>query len=176
MEQKERWVMPENRAIILRRIIRDTMGPKYYRTLVFVDVEAKGPAPCQGTMTEWGAIHPLTRSEFYATLATEDEHGAFIRFDTWLRKLTAPGRPRFVSDNPAYDWQWMNDGFWRNLGYNPFGFSARRIGDFYAGLTGNFAKAVQWKKLRVTEHDHNPTNDALGNVEAWERMLIGGRG
>lgn len=85
------------------------------------------------------------------------------------------GRPIFISDNPAFDWQWINDGFWRTLGKNPFGHSARRIGDFYAGLVGDITDASSWKKLRRTPHDHNPVHDALGNMEAFERLLHGER-
>jgi hypothetical protein len=32
-----------------------------------------------------------------------------------------------------------------------------------------------WKRLRVTPHDHNPVNDAMGNPEAFERILRGER-
>ncbi len=60
-------------------------------------------------------------------------------------------------------------------GKNPFGHSARRIGDFYAGLVGDFTDASSWKKLRVTVHDHNPVHDAMGNLEAFERILSGER-
>ncbi len=56
-----------------------------------------------------------------------------------------------------------------------FGHFARRIGDFYAGLAGDFADSQSWKKLRVTPHDHNPVHDAMGNVEAFERLLKGER-
>jgi hypothetical protein len=85
------------------------------------------------------------------------------------------GRPVFVSDNPAYDFQWINYGFHHTLGRNPFGHSGRRISDFYAGLTGRWENTQAWKKLRQTPHDHNPVNDALGNVEAFERILAGER-
>jgi hypothetical protein len=80
-----------------------------------------------------------------------------------------------VSDNPAYDWQWINYGFDKHLGFNPFGHSARRISDFYAGLRGDWDNTQGWKRLRVTPHDHNPVNDAMGNVEAFERLMAGER-
>ena len=47
--------------------------------------------------------------------------------------------------------------------------------NFYAGLVGDFTDASSWKKLRVTPHDHNPVNDAMGNLEAFERLLNGER-
>ena len=40
---------------------------------------------------------------------------------------------------------------------------------------GDFTKTMGWKRLRVTRHDHNPVNDAMGNVEAFERLLKGER-
>ncbi len=95
----------------------------------------------------------------------------FADFELWLKKVCNGGRPVFVSDNPAFDWQWINDGFHKYLGHNPFGHSARRISDFYAGLTKDFSNTQKWKKWRVTPHDHNPVHDSLGNVEAYAAML-----
>jgi hypothetical protein len=77
----------------------------------------------------------------------------------------------FVSDNPAYDFQWINYGFDATLGRNPFGHSGRRIADFYAGLHRDFRRTQEWKRLRRTPHDHNPVNDAMGNVEAFSALL-----
>jgi hypothetical protein len=71
--------------------------------------------------------------------------------------------------------QWINDSFWRTLGRNPFGYSARRIGDFYSGLIGDFMDSSSWKHLRITKHDHNPVHDAMGNLEAFDRLLKGER-
>jgi hypothetical protein len=87
----------------------------------------------------------------------------------WLEEH-AKGRPVFVSDNPAYDWQFINYYFHRFLGRNPFGFSGRRIGDLYAGLVRDASKATEWKKYRVTAHSHNPVDDAKGNAEALKKF------
>jgi hypothetical protein len=54
---------------------------------------------------------------------------------------------------------------------NPFGHSARRISDFWAGLNRNWSDTQSWKRFRRTAHDHNPVNDAMGNVEAFEEIL-----
>jgi len=70
--------------------------------------------------------------------------------------------------NCAYDWQWINYYFHVNLGYNPFGYSGRRIGDLYCGMMNDsFAK---WKHLRETKHNHNPVQDAKGNAEVILKM------
>ena len=55
----------------------------------------------------------------------------------------------------------------RYYGKNPFGFSARRIGDLYCGLVKHAGKNSEWKhKYRKTKHTHNPVDDAMGNAEA----------
>ncbi len=153
-------------------------------TLVFVDCEATGPCPGLGLLTEFGAVEYETRRTFHGVLhdsepdpenpamsvltggGAYDPVVVFTEFREWLATL-GPGRPVFVSDNPAYDFQWINHGFWHAIGANPFGHSGRRIGDYYAGLTGDLWQTQAWKEFRVTPHDHNPVNDAMGNVEAF---------
>src|SRR3989338_6780758 len=172
--------------------IFQNMENKDIKNLIFVDCEAEGKSPSTGKMTEFGAVAYPSKATFHGVLVerkrseenpkfriatgkTFDEKEVFEKFDKWLTEITKGERPVFVSDNPAFDWQWINDGFWRTIGKNPFGHSARRIGDFYAGLVGDFTNASSWKKLRVTPHDHNPVNDAMGNLEAFERLLNGER-
>jgi hypothetical protein len=154
--------------------------------LVFVDCEATGPAPGIGVLSEFGAVDYETRRTFHGVLYDSEPDPAnpvlsrltggsydavevFGRFKAWLEDL-GDGHPLFVSDNPAFDFQWINHGFWHALAENPFGHSGRRIGDYYAGLVGDFRRAQDWKRFRVTPHDHNPVNDALGNVEAFETI------
>jgi hypothetical protein len=161
-------------------------------SFVFVDCEAWGQCPYDGELTEFGAVLYPNKHTFHGVLAvtTPDpanpaqplrvavsqatRENVFREFADWLKREVAD-RPIFVSDNPAYDFQWINDGFVRTIGKNPFGHSARRISDFYAGLMGDFGNTQKWKRLRVTPHTHNPVDDAMGNVEAFERLLRGER-
>ena len=164
-----------------------------FNRLVFVDCEAIGASPVVGQLTEFGAVAYVSRRTFHGILIeTRPSKGnpaipeiafggvrrgpkeVFTEFDAWLA-AEIQGHPIFVSDNPAFDWQWINAGFWQHLGRNRFGFSARRIGDFYAGLIGDFTEHNAWKSLRVTVHDHNPVHDAAGNAEAFERLIKGER-
>lgn len=157
-------------------------------SLIFVDVEAWGDAPTTGQLTEIGAVDYDSRQTFYAqlvktmpdplnpacplptrVLTVTEMQPFFTLFANWLKYFKPPYK--FVSDNPAYDWQWINCGFHSTLGRNPFGHSARRIGDFYAGLFNDFWVPQDWKKLRITSHTHNPVDDAMGNVEAFEQLL-----
>lgn len=167
-------------------------------SLIFVDCEAYGGCPGTGRLTEFGAVEFKSRETFHGIVLitspqpsnpavpmpiddltdsvyySEKAMPVFDAFARWLVRF-GKGRHVMVSDNPAFDFQWINDGFLRTYGMNPFGHSARRISDFYAGLVGDFYETQHWKYLRQTPHDHNPVNDAMGNVEAFERLLKGER-
>ena len=142
------------------------------KTYIFVDCEGHGPAPTLNDPVafELGAVVYPSRQSFHGKGATLE---TFQKFAGYLAQF--PGRKVFVSDNPAYDWQFINYYFHKFTGDNPFGHSARRISDFYAGLKADWEETQGWKSLRVTEHDHNPVHDALGNLQAWERLMNGER-
>jgi hypothetical protein len=154
---------------------------------IFVDVEARGRSPVSGIMTEFGAVHEPSRKSFHGVLfegepdpnnpavpvvgkqvATDKEVAEL--FAAWLKKVGGNERPVFVSDNVAWDWQWIAAMFDRADMDNPFGHSGRRISDFWAGLQNNWGDTQSWKRFRVTPHDHNPVHDAMGNVEAFQRI------
>lgn len=137
-------------------------------SLIFVDCEGHGPAPTfnDDKLFEFGAVDFKSKQSFHGRGGTKE---TFEKFNKWLNQFK--GRIIFISDNPAYDWQFINYYFHKFLGHNPFGHSARRISDFYAGIKGNFFDSQRWKHWRVTPHDHNPVHDALGNIEAFEKIL-----
>ena len=154
---------------------------------IFVDVEARGRSPVNGIMTEFGAVHESSLKSFHGVLfeGRPDPSnpavpliGKQIRTDTevaesfvaWLKEVGGDERPVFVSDNVAWDWQWIAAMFDRADMDNPFGHSGRRISDFWAGLQNNWGDTQSWKRFRVTPHDHNPVHDAMGNVEAFQRI------
>jgi DNA polymerase III epsilon subunit-like protein len=158
---------------------------------IVVDVEADGPIPhkysmvCFGavivepglTKTFYGKTKPISKEWNPEALAisgfTREEHEGFDdpetvmrEFETWLKQNTM-GSCIFISDNLAFDWQWINYYFHYFLGANPFGHSGRRIGDLYCGMKMDAGLNREWKwKYRNKKHDHNPVNDAIGNAEA----------
>jgi|SRR5882724_10310400 len=155
--------------------------------LVFVDCEARGVSPVRGTMTEFGAVHYPSRVSFHGRLfeGVPDPDNPAVplvgkrvngtlsvakALTLWLGDA-CPSRPVMVSDNPAYDFMWIAGLFDYACLPNPLGHSARRISDFWAGLNQDWSNTQHWKKLRRTKHDHNPVNDAMGNVEAFEQMI-----
>ena len=161
-------------------------------SLIVVDVESDGPIPHKYSMICFGAVivEPSLSKTFYGETSPisdiwnpeslaisgirREEHKTFEepqitmqKFAKWIAD-NSKGRPIFISDNPAYDWQWINYYFHYYLGSNPFGYSARRIADLYCGLEKDMY--AQWKHLRNTNSDHNPVNDAIGNAEALLKM------
>jgi len=159
-----------------------------------VDVEADGPIPAEYSMVSFGAVKldQALATTFYGQtrpvsdkyvpealavsghrreehLTFEDPAAVMTRFAAWLEEHSE-GCPVFVSDNVAFDWQFINYYFHRFLGKNPFGFSGRRIGDLYAGLVRDAYQAGEWKKLRDTPHTHHPVDDAKSNAEALLKM------
>ena len=162
-------------------------------SLFIVDVESDGPCPGLYSMISFGAVlvtkggpwktfhgkvAPLPgakRMEEAARISgvSREEHESYEtvqvemeRFSSWIADVNQGGKATFVSDNPAFDWQFIN--YYFNLAEmgNPFGFSARRIGDIYSGAVKDLRASSKWKSLRKTVHDHNPVNDCIGNAEA----------
>ena len=162
---------------------------------IVVDVEADGEIPGEYSMVCFGAVllDEKLETHFYgATLPisknwrpdalavsgfTREDHEGFDdpkkvmqMFYKWIIE-NSKGKPVFISDNVAFDWQWINYYFHKYIGENPFGYSGRRIGDLYCGMKLNTSLNQEWKrKYRKTKHDHNPVNDAKGNAEALLAM------
>ena len=114
------------------------------------------------------AISGFTRAQH---LAFPEPAITMANFKLWLSQFQ---QPVFISDNPAFDWQFINYYFHAFTQGNPMGFSGRRIGDLYAGLKGDLSYANKWKHLRDTKHTHNPVDDAKGNAEALLKMAAMG--
>lgn len=157
---------------------------------IVVDVEADSQSPAVGSMVCFGAVlvKDLSKTfygktkpiqDFYdvETLSisgfTREQHETFddpqlvmLNFFKWIESVSV-GRTVLISDNLAFDWKWIDYYFYKFVGTNPFGWSGRRIGDIYSGITNNAYKQNNWKrKYRKTKHTHNPVDDAKGNAEA----------
>jgi hypothetical protein len=164
--------------------------------LLSIDVEASGQAPLHGDMISFAAVvieEGLDRTfdsgnmrpecEHYWPTAyeaigmTREQHLAaphsirdrILAFGDWLEGLQ-DRRLIMVSDNPGFDFQWMNFELMNHLGEQLLGHSARRIGDVWSGLRKRPGETSGWQRFRVTPHDHKPLNDAMGNAEAWLEM------
>ena len=157
-----------------------------------VDIESDGPIPGDYSMICFGAVvvEPGLRRTFYGQLRPISEKfipealavSGFSRdeclefpeprktmndFLAWIRENSSR-RPRFVSDNNGFDWQFINWYFHHFVNENPFGFSSTNLGSLYKGLQKDVF--VNFKHLRKTKHTHHPVDDAKGNAEAFLQM------
>ena len=149
----------------------------------------RGKSPFSGVMTEFGAVELVSKASFHGVLWPSrpslenpavpeilpdarpfDKKKVMTDFVEWLGRLETD-RLVFVSDNPAWDWMWIAFAFDEAGIENPFGYSARRIGDFWAGLRNNWRDASSWKRYRITDHTHDPVMDSQGNAEALQYLL-----
>jgi hypothetical protein len=164
--------------------------------LLSIDVEASGQAPMHGDMISFAAVvieEGLDRSFYSGLMRPECEHywpaayaaigvtreqhlaaphsirDRILAFADWLEGLN-DSRLIMVSDNPGFDFQWMNFELMNHVGQQLLGHSARRIGDVWSGLRRRPLETSTWRRFRITPHDHNPLNDAMGNAEAWLEM------
>ena len=99
---------------------------------IVVDVEADGEIPSRNSIVCFGAVvvEPSLTRTFYgktkpismewnpSALAvsgfSREQHETFddpklvmVAFNSWLEE-NSNGKPTFISDNPAFDWQWIN--------------------------------------------------------------------
>lgn len=160
---------------------------------IMVDVESDGPAPGLFSMVSLGAVmvdrdgcknrffgqlRPIsdrwvpqalavsgyTREE---TLKFPDPAQTMSCFKDWLASIT--GKPVFISDNNGFDWQFINWYFHNFCSANPFGFSSTNLGSLYKGCVKSFF--LNFKHLRSTKHTHHPVDDALGNAQAFLKII-----
>lgn len=156
--------------------------------LVVVDVESDGnllgvnSMVCFGAViveeglkkTFYGRTKPISKQYIPEALAisgfSREEHEkfdnpqeVFEKFGEWL-KVNCGNKPILISDNNGYDASWINWYFLTYCGTNPFGWSSRRIGDLFCGFYNDMF--YKWKIHRISEHTHNPLDDAKGNAEA----------
>lgn len=160
-----------------------------------LDVEADGPCSGLYSMLSFGLVRVEDLSDtFYATIRPiSDKYdpvamavGGFTREEAmqfepaeavmgrlkeWVEQRADGQRAVIWSDNPAFDWQFLNYYCHAFLGGNPFGHSARRIGDLYAGWQKSPQKSRDWRKWRGEPHTHNALNDARGNARALARIF-----
>lgn len=165
-------------------------------SLFIIDIEADGPIPHKYSMLSIGAIKVMedlnTSPTFYSTLKPmskewneesikvcgftreetlhfENPQIVMKKFYDWVIENNKNGRPIFISDNNGFDFAWINWYFHYFIGENPFGWSSRRIGDFYSGITKDFY--ATWKQLRKTKHTHNALDDAFANATAFLEIM-----
>lgn len=170
-----------------------------------IDVESNGPIighhslvsyglVCVGDMdiTEYQEVSPITENfvpdalavsgfTFQETKAFQPPMTGIKKTLTWIERVREKlgGKSLILwSDNPAYDFGWINTYFMQfggdtlYSGINPFGHSCRSIPELWCGMKGNVRDRNGWRKYKETPHTHNALDDAKGNAEAL-RVLLG---
>jgi len=162
-----------------------------------LDVESDGPCPGLYNMISFGLVNIydpsigigfMVKPEIMSPGIKDARAVSGVSYDTQyfdgtpietaikstitrVQLTSATDRFTIWSDNPAFDWQFWNYYCHKYYGYNPAGFSARRIGDLDAGRRKDPFNTNAWKKRRVTDHTHDPVDDARGNAEALRWIL-----
>lgn len=155
---------------------------------IMVDIEADGPIPGDYSMISFGAVlvddnldktfygklkpisenwipESLAVSGFSReeTLAFDEPQIVMQNFANWIRE-NSKGQAVFISDNNGFDWMFICWYFHHFIQKNPFGHSSQNLGSLYKGVVKDTFQ--NFKHLRVTQHTHNPVDDAKGNAEA----------
>lgn len=163
---------------------------------IFVDVEADGPCPgeklfsmvCFGAIivteeglgeTFYGKTAPISNKFFPDSLAisgfTREQHERFPNpavvmqeFDNWVREYGGKN-PKFITDNLAFDWCFINYYLHTYVGDNIFGYSGRRLSDIICGMESNMRAKWKHKKSKIGIHD--PVFDATENALVFQSLV-----
>lgn len=151
------------------------------------DIEADGPCPGLFSMISF-AVVPVDafHEAFYGTLAplsdryvpkalavsgfTREETLSFpqaehtmLAFREWAQsqqERLQGQRMVLVGDNPGFDFGFLTY-YCERFGFsNPFGHSARRLGDLFSGWKGNLNNTRGWQKWTRQRHTHHAKDDA----------------
>ena len=171
-------------------------------TYISIDVETAGPNPAEYPLLSIGArTVTKTVETFYVEI--QPDHEAFSpealqisgldmdklrengvppveamqAFADWIRDVTPKdSKPVFAAFNAPFDWMFVNDYFYRYLGYNPFGHSALDLKAFFMGMQGvrwgdtGFEKTTKYFGINHPL-THNALQDALDQAELFRKML-----
>ncbi|KAA6099013.1 3'-5' exonuclease [Pantoea dispersa] len=173
-------------------------SPEIY---ISVDIETTGPIPGEYDLISIGAcvvgkpeenfsclIKPqggLVEDEALAVTGLNidelNENGKNISiaielFDNWLKgEQFKDKKIVFVGFNAAFDWSFINYAFIKQLGKNPFGFTALDIKSYYMGKFGTLWQETKSSKIDVklkTKNlaTHNALQDAIYQSEIFNKI------
>jgi DNA polymerase III epsilon subunit-like protein len=170
---------------------------------ISVDVETSGPSPGKYALLSIGACTmEEPRHTFYVELqpdTTEFTQDAMLvsqlsfdrlgleglppkvameKFERWLDEvMIEDAQPVFTALNAPFDWMFVNEYFYRYLGYNPFGYKALDIKAFFMGLHGvlwqdtSYATISEHYSVRI-QLTHHALHDAISQADIFQGMLI----
>ena len=172
--------------------------PEMLNRFIMLDVESNGPIIGHHSMISYGLVSvgnpeinhyqelapisdhyvpealAISGFEFEETQAFQSPESAVNKTLAWLKELkhNLGDAPLILwSDNPGYDFGWLNYYLLRYGGVNPFGHSCRSVPELWCGQRGNIRDRKGWRKFKRTKHTHNALDDAKGNAEALAHIL-----
>ncbi|MBX3031757.1 MAG: 3'-5' exonuclease [Chloroflexi bacterium] len=171
--------------------------------LVSIDIEASGPTPANGALLAIGAclverpeaalylelqppadapwdpdaarIHRLDRARLEREGLPPAEAAA--RLERWLHDVAGDATPVFVGLNAGFDWMFIADLVWRELGHNPFGHAPLDLKALYMGRDHVTRWAATGKgditqRYPVTSrHTHHALEDARMQAELARQLF-----
>jgi len=169
---------------------------------ISVDVETSGPSPRDYALLSIGACTVFEpRKTFYIELKPDApgftpeamdisklsldrlrETGsppeeAMRKFADWVKEIVPEGSmPVFTAFNAPFDWMFVDDYFYRYLGYNPFGHKALDIKALYMGVRKtNWAETsynVIMKRIGLDSTlTHHALDDAIQQAKLFKLLL-----
>ena len=170
---------------------------------IVVDVEAAGPTPGQYALLSIGACTlGESRETFYVELQPDRDAftpeamsinqlslerltaeglppaDAMQKFADWVETVVPENtRPVFIAFNAPFDWMFVNEAFYRYMGYNPFGHSALDIKAYYMGRHGVTWEETSYQEiskryLRKHRLSHHALDDAIDEAEIAQALLF----
>ena len=98
---------------------------------------------------------------------------AMTDFLAWVNEIKErTGNAMLVTDNPYFDAAFLSYYFWVFTDGNPFGHSSLSLTSLFKGWAKT--NKASFKHLRDTKHQHHSLLDALGNAEAFEKLIAMG--
>jgi hypothetical protein len=178
----------------------DPFNFEQFRPYVVVDVEATGPVLGLYSMFSFAAVvvepnlsrtfkayvrclpdtdyvqealdvSGLTTDDLMSDKKYRDPSLVMMDFKRWLSKLN---NPRFMSDNPCFDWMFIEYYFTLFVGLysNPFGYSGGDLGEVFGGMHSDMnLKPSHFSRIK---HTHDPLDDAMGNAQKLLAMIQNG--
>jgi DNA polymerase III epsilon subunit-like protein len=171
--------------------------------LVSVDVETSGPSPSVASLLAIGAclvedptegiylevrpradrgwdeaaaaVHRLDRARLEREGLTPTD--AMTRLVGWLERVADGRRPVFVGLNAGFDWMFVADALWRNVGRNPFGVAPLDLKSLYMGrddigVWARTTRADMDRRYPVARRPtHHALDDARSQAELARRLL-----
>jgi hypothetical protein len=191
----------ENEIHQFKEYGRKPYNPRVNAKYISIDIISDGETPANSNMIQLaavvvektinrkfeGKILPIFENRSSQTynrlgmsyddvmLSDEYQDASYVmdNFVRWVDEIADGRHVIFVSDNPAFDWQFINHYLHLYYGSNPYSHSVRRLGDLWSGRQSNMLDNG-WKYRRKNGYGYSALNIAIGNAYVLRGMFFSG--